>query len=279
MANLIDELKSKAELFMDKQKSYENKKRNEMIDIIDELSNLIYVSIRRQDNISLSFINTFLETEIYPLIDEYSDEIESLLDESIRRNFDLGVTQAGRFLTLSKESFPTTGDISNEAEYREVLAALLLYSTTLSKNLMQDLKTKIKSDITSIYITNKRMDAKRDVKSDNDKSISTILKGSIISKYIYDSFSNIKRRADMMAMNETNRALNHALLMKYLKSDITHVKWVAVLDGRACKHCLQAANGGDGHGVYRIESIDPPPLHSRCRCILIPYSKRWDMED
>jgi hypothetical protein len=54
------------------------------------------------------------------------------------------------------------------------------------------------------------------------------------------------------------------------------VKWIDVRDERECKYCRDAAIGGDyGEGVYNIDDITPPPLHSRCRCILIPYLTRW----
>jgi hypothetical protein len=139
-------------------------------------------------------------------------------------------------------------------------------------------------DITSIYISNKQASKKEvqnDVNAEKNSTLNTILTGALISKYINPTFKNINNRTDMTAQNETNRALNHGILMRYIiaKRDNfsgLQVKWLEVRDERLCKYCRDAANGGEhGNGVYDIDDIAPPPLHSRCRCILIPFLSRW----
>jgi hypothetical protein len=55
--------------------------------------------------------------------------------------------------------------------------------------------------------------------------------------------------------------------------NVMYVKWIEVRDERVCKHCRAAALENDG--IYHINDISPPPLHGRCRCILIPYFPEW----
>lgn len=279
---IIDKLAADAQKFMDKQKYHEKKKRNEINKLIEKLFKMIYTLIKGRGKLSLSYINSFLENEIYPLIEQIQNEMDIVLDEEIRRNFELGITQGSRFLN-DAEGFqiPDEVEIKTDENYTEILAVLLLFGTQLNEALFNDLKTKLKSDIYSIYITNKNLDkkfdAEKEIKTDDNKLINTAISGAVISKYISNTFKNISNRADMIIMNEINRSLNYGLNTLYFKQGKEYVYWKAIHDERLCKHCDEASR--HNNGIYHIDDVDPPPLHSRCRCILIPYDKRYDMEN
>lgn len=276
---LIDKLEKDALIFMDKRKNPEIKIIDSSIKIIDDLEKNIINTIKSHESINISYIPTFIENVISPIIEDYKIEHEALLNNIISYDFEIGIINAQNFLSSINQGNIITGDIKDE-KYQEVLISLLLYSKILIDNLYSNLLKNIEKDMISIYITNKNQSnyksANKEINTD-DIPISTVLTGAIIARYINSTFNNIRNRARLIARNETNRALNHGLIMEYLKNgNIKKVKWVEVRDNKLCKHCKAAANGGEfKNGVYDILSINPPPLHPNCRCILIPYKTAW----
>jgi hypothetical protein len=277
-------MENEALSFMEKRKKIEEKRKKEMVQKNEKMFKEILAVLVLAGNISISFLPTFIQNEIKPIVDKYKNEQSLYVDNFIRDDYRVGIEQAQKILSLSNEPIdPYDGNTGN-SEYDEVLASLLLYADRVIDNQHQDILNHLNRDITSIYISNKRL-GNKDVEKDEDtkknSTINTILTGAAIGKYINPSFKNINNRTDMTAQNETNRALNHGILMRYLIAKRDNfsglmVKWVEVRDERLCKYCQEAASGGDlGHGIYHIDDITPPPLHSRCRCILIPYLERW----
>lgn len=276
---LIDKLELEALAFMEKRKHIEDKLKNESLDIINKLERDIYNHFRAQENISLSFLYNFINNDIAPLINSYRNEHEALMELAIRTNYEIGLQNGQKFLNLANEQINALGEIRN-SNYEEVLVALLLYTSNLVDNLHNDLLGRLSKDTTSIYITNKNQGDYNSVDRDidtNDNTVNTVLSGAIIARYINSTFNNIRNRAKLIAVNEVNRALNHGHLMRYMDSTVRQVKWIEVKDERLCANCRAAASGGEyRNGVYDITSINPPPLHPNCRCIIIPYNKAWE---
>lgn len=282
MANIIDKLETESLSFMEKRKKIEEKRKKEMLAIIALMFKEVFNTIKSAGNISVSFIPSYVISEIKPIIDKYRKENQAYIDSFIRDDFNVGITTGHKFLTLAKENIPPKDNEIRDSEYEEVLLALLLYGQTIIDGIHDDLITNLIKDMTSIYISvNKTYKTEKQVDT-NNSTINTILAGTIISRYINPTFQNINNRTNMTAQNESNRALNHGLLMTYLIMKRNYipglaVKWVEIRDERLCKYCRDAANGGEyGNGVYDIVDVQPPPLHSRCRCILIPFNSKWE---
>jgi hypothetical protein len=238
-------------------------------------------ALKNNENISISFLSLFINNEIKPIVDRYEEEHINYIDSFIRDDYTVGYETGHKILSLTREPIEPIDAELNDESNREVLLALLLYATQIINSIHSDLVNNLAKDSTSIYITNKNIRAEREVETDENKTLNTILAGAIINKYINPTFNNITSRLDLTAINESNRALNHGILMRYLLAKRSgldlHVKWVEVRDEKLCKHCREAANGGDiGNGVYTINDVNPPPLHSRCRCILIPFNAKWE---
>jgi hypothetical protein len=283
---IINMMEQDALSFMEKRKKVEEKRKEEMIKNIALMSAAILSIIKNYGSLNVSLIPSFVSNEIMPIIDEYRNEQRNYVDSFIRDDYEVGINTANKIISLSNEQIEPIIREEYINEYEEVLAALLLYADRIVDGQFNDLEQRLVNDLTSIYIANKNMsnyDAEKDIDTNNYSTLNIILGGSIISRYINPSFNNINNRTKMTSQNETNRALNHGLLMTYLiyKRDKKsfndlRVKWVEVKDNKVCKHCKAAAQGGEyGHGVYDINDVNPPPLHSRCRCILIPYMTRW----
>lgn len=282
---IVAQIEHDALKFMAKRKSIESNRKKEMLKFNENLYNEIFTKLKSSGEISVSYIPSFVINELKPIIDKYRNEQHMYADSFIRDDFDIGISTAHKFINMTNEkSYPKNSEI-RDSEYEEVLILLLLYAQRIIDSQYDDLTSNLVKDMTSIYITNKNIrnyDVEKEVNTDNNSTVNTIIAGSIISKYINSTFKNINNRTNMTAQNETNRALNHGLLMTYLLFKRNYipglaVKWVEVKDERLCKYCRDAAEGGDyGNGVYDIGDIVPPPLHSRCRCILIPFHTNWE---
>lgn len=69
---------------------------------------------------------------------------------------------------------------------------------------------------------------------------------------------------DVEAFNSTAFSLTDYLMFKHNGEDII---WCSILDSRTCNECAYK------HGqTYKLSEIEPPPLHYKCRCDLIPKS-------
>lgn len=284
MPTIIDIMQNEALSFMEKRKKIEEQRKKEMLKKNEQMFKEILAVLVMAGQINISYIPTFIQNELRPIVDKYKNEQMQFADSFIRDDYRVGIQQAQRLLQLSNEKItPFNGDIEG-SEYEEVLVSLLLYAERVIENQHESILSNFNRDMTSIYISNKQLnkkEAEKDEDTKNNSTINTILTGAIINKYINPSFKNINNRTQMTAQNETNRALNHGLTMRYLlaKRDNFNdlmVKWIYVRDAKTCHYCLDAAHGGeDNNGVYSIGDVTPPPLHSYCRCILIPFLTRW----
>lgn len=71
-------------------------------------------------------------------------------------------------------------------------------------------------------------------------------------------------RIEMIARTEMAFAFNMANLKYQVMAGYTRFRWVAVMDNRTCPKCAERHNK-----IFDV-GVDPPPIHPRCRCILIP---------
>lgn len=77
---------------------------------------------------------------------------------------------------------------------------------------------------------------------------------------------NLKRGLDVLANQVRQYADNitiSARLQAFRDADVEYVRWVAEIDDRTCKICLDR----DGR-IYRIDEVPIIPSHWRCRCRL-----------
>ena len=72
-------------------------------------------------------------------------------------------------------------------------------------------------------------------------------------------------RLNMITRTEMAYAFNAANLKYQTMAGYTRFRWEATIDNRTCPSCAER-NGQ----VYDISDVDAPPLHPRCRCILLP---------
>ena len=68
------------------------------------------------------------------------------------------------------------------------------------------------------------------------------------------------------AITHANGASNNVALFMYRKARIRQEQFLATLDHRTCLLCSNAEAGSP----YKIGTAPRPPLHQRCRCIVIP---------
>jgi hypothetical protein len=284
---IIDQMQKEALEFMDKRLKVEDKRKKEMLKNNEDMFKELIAALLLAGSISVSYLPSFIQNELKPIIDKYKTLQSNYVDSFIRDDFTVGVQQGQRLLSLANEEVTPYDANMKDSEYEQVLATLLLYAERVIDNQHENLTSNLNRDITSIYILNKRLSSKEVEKEQDtkkDSTLNTILTGSVIGKYINPTFNNINNRTSQTSQNESNRALNHGILMRYLiakRQDFTglQVKWVEVRDNRTCSYCREAAQGGEhGNGVYNIDDVTPPPLHSRCRCILVPFQSRWGEE-
>ncbi len=267
-------IEKEARDFMAKRLSNENRIRDEAVTELFKLSKEIKNIILSYENIRVSNIQIIVERDIKPLVEDFRSKFQIIMENSITSNFEEGYINASRLLQMAtgenilvSENIP---EIDNENTKEEILLLLLLYSEKLVDSLSDDLINNLEKDLTGIFITHRN-------RSENNNTINTILSGIIVSEYINTTLNNITNRVDLISRTETNRALNHGALFYYLQaqSQINNllVKWVEIPDRRLCRFCKSMADSGTsyGIGVYSINDIQPPPLHPRCRCILVPY--------
>lgn len=275
---LIEKLETDAKAYMAKTLKKEDRFSKELLNIVNEMEREILLSVKTHDNISISFIESFIMSEIVPIIEGYKSIQYDYIEDSIINQFNNGINHADSLLDITPYEKDIDKLINSESEYyEEVLFALLLYTRKLIDSLNSDLSNKIYNDVISSYIMAKKQNgsAINDIikKNKEDKTVSSVLSGAAISVYIKSTFKNIKTRADFIARTETNRALNHGHMLGYVSAGIELVKWVEINDGKICRNCQRAA--AFNNGIYRVNMMSPPPLHPNCRCTLVPFEIAW----
>jgi hypothetical protein len=281
MPNLLNKIETSALAFMDKRLHVENSLKLSMEREIHSTMVEVKRHISTMDKITLFSISALVHGQIKRIVEEHKANAVQMIDDAITNNFQVGIDQASKFLDMTDEvSNPISAD---QKKHQEILLALTLYGKNLITGLYDDMFRNIDKDLTSTFIIAKSQstennDVNRD--TENDSTIGFILTGSVLANAIDNSAKNITYRSDTISQTESNRSLNHGILLLYIaaKKEIQElkVKWVEVNDNRLCQNCRDRANGGtDGDGVYSIDDVSPPPLHPNCRCVLIPFLYKW----
>lgn len=285
MTSTIDKMQNEALSFMAKRKKIEEKRMKQMEQNNKDMYKEIIAAILLAGRLNISAIPTFIQTTIKPIVDKYRIQQQSFVDGFIRDDYKVGIETGQKLLQISSELIDPYNSNLDSPDYSSVLNTLLNYAESVVDSQHNDLISNLGKNMSSIYIINKRLDSKnaeKQINTDNSSTTNTILSGAVIGKYINSSFKNINYRTNLTAQNESNRALNHGILMRYIVAKRDNLpklmtKWIEVNDEKLCSNCRAAAEGGDfGTGVYAIGDITPPPLHSSCRCILVPFLSSWE---
>jgi SPP1 gp7 family putative phage head morphogenesis protein len=86
-----------------------------------------------------------------------------------------------------------------------------------------------------------------------------------LRRRLMESMGLEKNRADVIARTETMRAFNDAQAAQYKRYGIERVKFYTADDERVCNQC------GPLHDKdFDREDAPQPPIHPRCRCVLLP---------
>jgi SPP1 gp7 family putative phage head morphogenesis protein len=271
MLKLLDNLEQEAKKYMKHRLAVESRIKNDILEEIKDTEREIEQYLKALPYVNLSFLSSIMDGEIRQIINRHRDREIEILSSAINDSFEEGTTQADRFLVLTKETSESPIN-DGENNKQEILLALLLFSRKLIEGLNDDLANKIQKDLYSVYILSKN--------NGDGITINVQLSGDNLSQYINKTFDNIKNRSETISQTETNRSLNQAIMLRFFTAgkqiNDLKVKWIEIKDQKLCKQCRAAANGGlDGDGVYNLDSVNPPPLHPNCRCILIPFLYKW----
>ncbi len=92
-------------------------------------------------------------------------------------------------------------------------------------------------------------------------------------------FIPAKRRAELVARTEMQRAHHMAMIQEYRNWGIAGVhvmaEWVTAGDDRVCSECSKMEGKR-----FTLDEIEPMiPLHPQCRCIAIPAGPEYDLSE
>jgi SPP1 gp7 family putative phage head morphogenesis protein len=113
---------------------------------------------------------------------------------------------------------------------------------------------------------------------------SELTQGFIKGTSVQKMSSNIAKRMDNSYKNalrvvrtETAHVLNKAALMSYEEMGVTHIEFLAVMDGRTSAICF-SLNGDIIPIKDAVIGVNTPPLHPNCRSTVIPVVDDEDIE-
>jgi SPP1 gp7 family putative phage head morphogenesis protein len=91
------------------------------------------------------------------------------------------------------------------------------------------------------------------------------------------------QRARMIAITETMWSYNEGAKAQYESVGFAEFRWFATNDDVLCEHCVamdgQVVEGGKNFVSDAFGSVDHPPLHPRCRCVLLPIVDEQDRRE
>ena len=105
-----------------------------------------------------------------------------------------------------------------------------------------------------------------------------LTRGDSISKMketLIVQYQMVSYKAERLVRTESISAFNDANMYQYRDSGIEQVQITAGLEdsGRVCEECA------DEHGkVYSIDDCPTVPFHFNCRCTILPYSDKWNVD-
>lgn len=89
------------------------------------------------------------------------------------------------------------------------------------------------------------------------------------TKAIRDAQASLRPRVDLIATTENADVLSHEMRRSLEDAPGVALVWSAVLDKRTCDRCA-SLDGREVDDVY-------PPLHPRCRCMVVPNRFRFPL--
>ena len=100
---------------------------------------------------------------------------------------------------------------------------------------------------------------------DIDELTQLLLNNGLRGKGKFDA----KTRAEMIARTEKTRLLNQAKLNTFKENGVEWIDFITRKDARVCSYCLEI-EADNPHRLDQIEESDKmPPVHPRCRCIIM----------
>ncbi len=113
--------------------------------------------------------------------------------------------------------------------------------------------------------------------------------GVRLQKRIPHVFGGARSSAARLARTETMNAYNvqHVIAMRDLAKDDPKIRmmWDATRDRRLCLDCRsldgKVVDPSDEDAVFaaRGTTVEHPPLHPNCRCVVVAWRKGWDAPD
>lgn len=94
-----------------------------------------------------------------------------------------------------------------------------------------------------------------------------------IKQELQKQLNVVAHRAETIQRTETLSALNAASNERYKREGVALVEFVPTGDDRTCPTCADRAGE-----IYKIDEAPSPPIHPRCRCVLVPADDR-SLED
>lgn len=117
----------------------------------------------------------------------------------------------------------------------------------------------------------------RDLKSELTQGF---IKGTSVQKMssnLAKKMDNSYKNALRVVRTESAHVLNKAAIMSYADMGVTHVEFMAVLDGRTSAVCFSL--NGDIISIEEVVvGVNTPPLHPNCRSTVLPVIDDEDIE-
>lgn len=90
-----------------------------------------------------------------------------------------------------------------------------------------------------------------------------------IKQALQQQLNLVAHRAETIQRTETLSALNAAAKERYQREGVSLVEFVPTGDDRTCPTCADRAGE-----IYELSKAPQPPIHPRCRCVLVPADDR-----
>ena len=90
-----------------------------------------------------------------------------------------------------------------------------------------------------------------------------------VKQALQQQLNVVAHRAETIQRTETLSALNAASNERYRREGVALVEFVPTGDDRTCPTCADRAGE-----IYKIDEAPSPPIHPRCRCVLVPADDR-----
>ncbi|MEQ5821282.1 phage minor head protein [Halomonas sp. SCS19] len=239
---------------------------NKALAIIDEMSAELPREIgERLDNLTPAELQAFARgryhtTRLKGLRDAI-DRWVSTLGERIKS------MSLKELAALADQEAGYVRDLIAQAVEGEIPPAPAVASAALSRPVMGEFVEDMLADIGPATRNRVYSTIRQGVSEGQSNSqIIRALRGTPALKYRDGVLQTTRNNVDNVVRTARQHMSNEAYRETYNALGVTHVVWVAQLEGRTCRRCAPL----DGRR-WKIDEPHPePPLHHRCRCSLAP---------